>query len=609
MPRAVSRPGPALALLVLAAACGPLLPPAPTPTRIHEIQGAAHRSPLDGQTVADVPGIVTALRPNGFYLQDPEGDGDDRTSEAIFVFTNTPPSGVAVGDALRVTASVSEFRPGGASGQANLTTTQLVTPSWRVVARGAPTPTPVLLGPSGRRPPTEVIEDDAQGDAEQSGQFDPADDGLDFYEALEGMLVRIDDAVVVGPRNRFGEVVVLAEGGAGAGLRTPRGGILLRPGDANPERIVLDDEVLLAAGQRMPTADVGDRLPGGVVGVVDYSFGNFKVELLRPPRVEPGNLPRTALPAARPEQLTVATFNVENLHPGVDRARVDALARLIVQHMASPDLLGLEEIQDATGPRDDGVVDARPTYDLLLGAIRAAGGPEYQVRQIDPENDRDGGEPGGNIRVALIFRTDRGLRFVDRPGGDARTPTRVVLGAAGPELSLSPGRVDPTHPAWASSRKPLAGELVFRGRKLFVVANHFVSKGGDGPLFGRYQPPLRPSEAQRQRQAGVVHDLVARLLEADADASVIVLGDLNDFPFSATLATLKGDFMRALIDTLPEAERYGYVFEGNSEAIDHILVSQGLARVPLEYAVAHVNAEFAEPASDHDPQVARFTLP
>jgi hypothetical protein len=67
--------------------------------------------------------------------------------------------------------------------------------------------------------------------------------------------------------------------------------------------------------------------------------------------------------------------------------------------------------------------------------------------------------------------------------------------------------------------------------------------------------------------------------------------------------------MRALIDTLPEAERYGYVFEGNSEAIDHILVSQGLARVPLEYAVAHVNAEFAEPASDHDPQVARFTLP
>ncbi|NJO50730.1 MAG: hypothetical protein HC840_16225, partial [Leptolyngbyaceae cyanobacterium RM2_2_4] len=46
-------------------------------TRIHQIQSKAHRSPLEGQTVSRVPGVVTAVRDNGFYLQDPIGDGDD----------------------------------------------------------------------------------------------------------------------------------------------------------------------------------------------------------------------------------------------------------------------------------------------------------------------------------------------------------------------------------------------------------------------------------------------------------------------------------------------------------------------------------------------------
>src|SRR5215204_4509263 len=58
----------------------------PTPTagavRIHDIQGAAHLSPRTGQVVTNVPGIVTATRTNGFYLQDPSPDADPATSEA-----------------------------------------------------------------------------------------------------------------------------------------------------------------------------------------------------------------------------------------------------------------------------------------------------------------------------------------------------------------------------------------------------------------------------------------------------------------------------------------------------------------------------------------------
>jgi predicted extracellular nuclease len=566
---------PLLLASIALAACVPAA--APAAPRIHTIQGGGLTSPLDGHPVAGVRGVVTVVRPNGFYLQDPDADGDDATSEAVLVFTNNRPSEVEVGDLLEIGGAVAEF----AAAPTNQPTTQLVTPNWRVLARGRATPTPAPL-----TPPTDELAA-----------------GLAYFEAREGMLVQVDDAVVVGPRNRFGEVVVV---GSGAGLRTARGGVLLRAEDPNPERIVLDDELLLAAREQMPSADVGDRLPGPVVGVLDYSFGNYKLQLLRPPRVERANPPRTTLPPQAPEQLAVATFNVENLHPGAAPEKLAALARLIVQHMAAPDLIALEEIQDSTGPRDDGTVAANETYTRLIAAVRAAGGPAYEVRQIDPENNRDGGEPGGNIRVAFMLRTDRGLRFVDRAGGDAATAARVV---PGPALSFSPGRIDPRSSAWQSSRKPLVGELEWRERRLFAVANHFVSKGADAPLFGRQQPPPRPSETQRPAQAGAVHAFVAEILAADPDANVIVLGDLNDFPWSETLSTLRGGRLHALIDELPEAERYGYVFDGNAQALDYILVSEALRRVPHEYTIVHANAEYADRTSDHDPQVARFTLP
>jgi endonuclease/exonuclease/phosphatase family metal-dependent hydrolase len=398
--------------------------------------------------------------------------------------------------------------------------------------------------------------------------------------------------------------LVLGDGGAAASVRTARGGLVIRPNDFNPERIMLDDGLLPT-----PPVDVGDRFAGPVIGVVDYTFGNFKLQLTEPLMVVPGGLARevTAAPAAN--QLAVATFNVENLDPNDGAAKFDALAGLIVGNLRAPDLIALEEIQDNNGPTNDAVVDAGLTYQTLIAAIGRAGGPAYDYRQIDPVDDRDGGEPGGNIRVGFLFRTDRGLRFVDRPGGGPTTATAVVAGPTGPELSASPGRVAPTDAAFTDSRKPLAGEFAFRGRKLFVVANHFNSKGGDRPLFGRFQPPERPSEIQRHGQARIVHDFVDGILSLDPDASVVVLGDLNDFDFSTTLAILEqGGILVNLMDALPLAERYSYVFEGNSQVLDQVLVSPRLAGQPFAYDVVHVNAEFADQDSDHEPQVARFTF-
>ena len=149
-----------------------------------------------------------------------------------------------------------------------------------------------------------------------------------------------------------------------------------------------------------------------------------------------------------------------------------------------------------------------------------------------------------------------------------------------------------------------------RGKKVFVVVNHFNSKGGDQPLFGRFQPPVRSSEVQRHAQAQVVNDFVDDILDADESANVIVLGDINDFEFSETVEILEGGgVLTSLMNTLPKAERYSYVFEGNSQVLDQILVSENLsAEFPIEYDVVHVNSEFADQVSDHDPQVARLDL-
>ncbi len=579
-------------------------------TFIREIQGITHLSPKNGQTVSAVPGIVTAKRTNGYYLQDPTPDSDDRTSEGIFVFTSSAPA-VTVGDSVTVNGTVSEFRPGGSGGLGNLTITEITNPATTIVSSGNALPAPIVVGTGGRVPPTTVIKA-TPGDVETLNAPLVLTDGLDFYESLEGMRLQVNNPVAVGPTTAFGEIAVLSDNGTGAGVRTPRGGIIIRPGDFNPERIILDDTILAT-----PIVNVGDHFSGPAVGVLDYSFGNFKLNITQAiTAVSAGLTPEVTL-VQGPNQLAIATFNVENLDPGDGAPKFQALAGLVVNNLKSPDLIALEEIQDNNGATDNGTVDADVTINTLIQAITTAGGPTYQYRQISPVNDQNGGEPGGNIRVVFLFRTDRGLSFVDRPGGTSTAAVSVVGSPAGPQLSFSPGLIDPTNPAFNSSRKPLAGEFLYHGQKVFVVANHFNSKGGDQPLFGRNQPPTLTSETQRRQQAQIVRNFINSLLALDSKANAVVLGDLNDFQFSAPLTILKcgsttpcaNPTLHALIETLPENERYTYVFDGNSQAIDHILLSDNLFTRPFEYDVLHVNSEFSVRASDHDPQIVRLTIP
>ncbi len=382
-----------------------------------------------------------------------------------------------------------------------------------------------------------------------------------------------------------------------------RGGLLLRPNDANPERVIADDAIV-----PMPSLNVGDHYTGPIVGVMDYNFGNFSVEVTNAVARVDGGLQRETTSAPTPAELSIATFNFENLAATNAQSKFDRLAAIVVTNLASPDLIAGEEVQDNNGAVDDGTVDASQTLTRLVTAIQAAGGPAYAWRELDPVNDQDGGEPGGNIRQVILFRTDRGLSFVDRPGGTSTGSTGVTGSGASTQLIFSPGRIDPTSSAWSSSRKPLAGELSFRGHKVFVVVNHFNSKGGDDPLSGHFQPPVRSSEVQRHQQAQLVAGFVSQIRSADPGANVVVLGDLNDFEFSETVSILEGAGLNDLMNRLPLDERYSYEFEGNAQVLDHILVTQPLLARPLAFDPVHVNAEFFDQASDHDPSVVRIAL-
>jgi predicted extracellular nuclease len=590
-------------------------------TQIADVQGAAHISPLDGQPVK-VEGIVTARRTaggRGYWIQDPTPDSNLATSDAVFVFTNQAPIAQA-GALIRAVGLVSEFRPGNDAD--NLTITQVSSSNANVtiLSTGNPVPAPTVLGMGGRMPPTEVIDDDGAGNVESGGLFDPADDGIDFYESLEGVILQVNNADVVNATRSFGEITLLPDRGAWAtGLRTPRGGILLGGyDDPNPERITVDDEILrdLAPaprpGKAMPDMNVGDELTSAVVGPLDYSFSNYKIQATATPAFASGGNARETTPASAGEEVVFGTFNVENLAGTDEQEKYDHLAALIVNNLRAPDILGIEEVQDNDG--DEGgtnspVVDASVAWTRLIAAIRAADGPVYDYRQIDPVDDADGGAPGGNIRVGFLFRTDRGISFVDRPGGSPTTETTVV-GKNRPQLSASPGRIGTQSGAFVDTRKSLVAEFLVRERPVFAIVNHFSSKGDDQPLFGPAQPPIRFSEIARHGQAQLVNDFVDAILARDDKARVVVLGDINDFEFSETTDILEGGVLTSLVKTLPETERYSYVFEGNSQVLDQILLSDRLRRLPYlpAYDVVHLNSEFADAiqASDHEPSLVRL---
>ena len=124
-----------------------------------------------------------------------------------------------------------------------------------------------------------------------------------------------------------------------------------------------------------------------------------------------------------PGELSVATFNVENLAPSDPPAKFATLADLIVNNLGAPDLVALEEIQDNNGTTNDTTVDASATYAALIAAIQAEAGVTYQVPA-----DRSGRRPG---RRCPRRQHPSGLPVPHGPRVELRRPGRWHVDHAG----------------------------------------------------------------------------------------------------------------------------------------------------------------------------------
>ena len=98
-----------------------------------------------------------------------------------------------------MSGTVTEFRPGGATGNDNTTTTEIVSPAVTTTGSGTPLPAPVVLGVDRVAPQQTVEAGDPLNVEYDQAISDPATDAIDFYESLEGMRVGVRDAEVGGP--------------------------------------------------------------------------------------------------------------------------------------------------------------------------------------------------------------------------------------------------------------------------------------------------------------------------------------------------------------------------------------------------------------------------
>lgn len=283
------------------------------------------------------------------------------------------------------------------------------------------------------------------------------------------------------------------------------------------------------------------------------------------------------------------------------------------------------------------VVSANLTLSTLSRAITAVDPTvSYAFTNIDPTDDTNGGQPGGNIRTAYLYNPQV-LRLRSSNPGTATSATEVL-----PDLSLTfnPGLIDPQNPAWVDSRKPLVAqwETLDGTASFFTVNVHFTSKGGSSSIHGDARPPVNGGVAVRSAQANItavsstllsfiplspvfvsqllvlthapgprcrLQNFIASILGLDRSAAVIAAGDFNEFAFVAPLEAFEeiSDLRDAdAVAGLKPEERYTYLFDMNSQQLDHAYVSSGISAVDIDHV--HINT-WAVGASDHDPTVLK----
>ena len=600
-------------------------------TPIHTLQGNGSTSPFAGNVIT-TSGIVTGLRSNGFFLQEPDAsvDADPNTSEGIFVFTSSaPPAAAAIGNMVSVGATVQEFIP--SADPASPPATELITPTVNLLSTGNPLPVPIVIT------------------ASETTQASETTNPMDSLEEYEGMRVTVPSLTVTGPtQGTITEpAATVASSGVFLGVVTgvarpfreqgiaisdplPTGAPVTIPRfDENPERIRVDSDA-------QPGTTAIDVTAGTIItnitGPLDYAFRCYTIvpDLATPPIVgaQPGSVP---VPTPTADEFTVVSFNMERFFdtvndPGIGEPVLTAAAfnrrlakaSLIIRTVQRyPDVIGVEEMENLSTLQ---AVAAQINADAV--AIDALPNPNYTAYLAE-------GNDVGGIDVGFLVKQSR-ISVVDvTQFGLATTYTN-------PDSSTSIMNDRPPLVLRATCPRPLGGVLPFT-----VIVNHLRSLNGvddNGPGSNGFATEGDRVRFKRRAQAEFLANLIQTRQTSDPSELIITLGDMNAFAvndgYVDSIGTIKGTPAPAsqvtlassdlvnpdltnLLDLLPAAQQYSYNFDGNAQTLDHILLNHkalvflnrfAYARNDSDFAVKNYESTNELRISDHDQPVAYFNL-
>jgi predicted extracellular nuclease len=579
---------------------------------IAEIQGTGVGSPLAQGTQVVTEGIVTALRANGYFIQSAAGDedADPATAEGLFVFTNTaPPADAVVGNRVRVSGRVTQFSrtPHG------YPLTQLANSSLQVLLTGQALPAAVTLDAS-------VL----------SAASPPA--ALGRYQ---GMRVALPSAKVVGSTNGFGDFHVTLPGttrpfrepGIAAldAVPLPPGNTIVRF-DRNPERLRVESTGL--AGGLPFYVDAGTTVDG-MTGVMYYDRGDFTLLIGDSSGlVTSGGGTVRAVPVADPDGFRIGSYNIENLSGGanVPVARLGKLNEVFCQYLRTPDVVGLIEIASLE------------TLQRLATSINTN---EFGFCPNSPQYEAYLLSQSGSQRLGFL------VSKTATAGGAPRVDVVSVAEEFAADPLVAPD--GSTSGGVLFDRAPLRLEARINGSNgqsypVTVLLNHTLSLLDVNSLDVRSDSWLTTgnrSRGKRLQQAVKLSQLVESIQVADPAKPLVLIGDYNAFDFSDGYVDVMGIIggtpapaadvllwagsavtrpLLNLTTTLPQPVRYSYVFEGNTQTLDHALVNQAVldttdptlfhARVNADFAIDNA-ADTGVPlrTSDHDPLVVEFIVP
>jgi uncharacterized protein len=542
------------------------LPVCPTPsaslTPISAIQGDGLRSPLAGTGVI-TQGVVTAdmrgtASLGGFFMQQLEGAVTPNASQGIFVFA--PASSAAgtstltVGSYIQIAASVAEFGAGTSTTAINVAT-QLDNASSVVVCGTTSVPVAVTVS-------LPVSTNTA-------------------LERYEGMLVKFADTLSVTDsfrQARFGELILSA---SGRQFHPNNGNVTVTTAQNQLGRIILDDASsvsnvprlpFMSAGDTSGTRRIGDTVTG-LQGILSYGFNAYRIQPVGTPNFVATNTRSATAPAIN-GTLKVASFNVLNYFTtfgsSSDRgassaAEFERQKAKIVEAIVGldADVLGLIEIQNNG---DTAVSDLVAAVNARLGANTYA-------------SIGTGTIGGDAIKVDIIYKPARVIKL-----GNPQLPTGDDLL---PFSATPPG----------TNRPPLAQRFaaVSNNGSFWFIVNHFKSKGSCPTAAG--DPNLDNGQGcwndLRSKQATALNSFVDKLRTSSGEQDVLMMGDFNNYLLEDPSVIMQGAGHESLLKRMPVANRYTYVFGGETGALDHAYASSSMSssNQVTDINVWHINSD------------------